>query len=101
MPYDNHGNWYSYKNSGINSQVSQEPTFKSTLTDCQGNHYCSRDYGSDVFNPNSYHYSNHDGSYYYSNSDGSTYYNSGNGYAVYTPPPTPAEYYQESGNYGK
>ncbi|CAI7602174.1 unnamed protein product [Penicillium viridicatum] len=86
MPYDNYGNWYSYNNSGINSQ---------------GNHYCSLDYGSDVFNSNSYHYSNQDGSYYYSNPDGSTYYNSGNGYAVYTPPPAPAEYYQGSGNYGK
>ncbi|KAJ5957936.1 hypothetical protein N7501_012215 [Penicillium viridicatum] len=97
MPCDNYGNWYSYKNSGINSQVSQEPTSKSTLTDCQGTHYCSRDYGLDVFNSNSYHYSNHDGSYYYSNPDGST----GNGYTVNTPPPGPAEYYQESDNYGK
>ena len=42
-----------------------------------------------------------DGTYYYSNPDGSTYYNSGNGYAVYTPPPAPGEYYQESDNYGK
>ncbi|OQD88621.1 hypothetical protein PENSOL_c069G07387 [Penicillium solitum] len=33
--------------------------------------------------------------------DGSTYYNSGNGYAVYTPPPAPAECHQEPDNYGK
>jgi len=67
----------------------------------QGNHYCSRDYGSSASNPNSYHYSNTDGSYYYSNpnvsaadrfgvsysfsAQGSTYYNSGDGYSKYTP----------------
>ncbi|KAJ5419931.1 uncharacterized protein N7487_003481 [Penicillium crustosum] len=93
MPYDSYNNWYSYKNC--------EPTSKSTLTDCQGNHYCSRDYGSDVSNSNCYHYSNQDGSYYYSNPDGSRHYNSGNGDAVYTLPPAPAERYQESDNYGK
>ncbi|KAJ5951564.1 uncharacterized protein N7479_009977 [Penicillium vulpinum] len=81
MPYDNYGNWYSYKSSGVNNE---------------GNHYCSRDYGSGASNPNSYHYSNQDGSYYYSNPDGSTYYNDGNGYAVYTPPSATTEYSQES-----
>lgn len=29
----------------------------------QGNHYCSRDYGSSASNSNSYHYSNSDGRY--------------------------------------
>jgi len=61
---------YSYNSSGTNSQ---------------GNHYCSRDYGSDAPNQNSYHYSNQDGSYYYSNSNGSTYYNDGQGGSKYTP----------------
>lgn len=36
----------------------------------QGNHYCSRDYGSSASNQNSYHYSNANGSYYYSNPNG-------------------------------
>ncbi|GAM43903.1 hypothetical protein TCE0_060f19096 [Talaromyces pinophilus] len=67
---------YSYKSSGTNSQPQHQ----------QGNHYCSRDYGSGAANSNAYHYSNSDGSYYYSNSNGSTYYNSGNGYSSYTPP---------------
>uniref|UniRef100_A0A0W0FN49 Uncharacterized protein n=1 Tax=Moniliophthora roreri TaxID=221103 RepID=A0A0W0FN49_MONRR len=81
---------YSYKGHGTNSQ---------------GNHYCSRDYGSSASNPNSYHYSNRqalpslwthffsmltvigrDGSYYYSNPNGSTYYNNGNGNSKYTSP---------------
>ncbi|KAH8743774.1 hypothetical protein F5883DRAFT_655603 [Diaporthe sp. PMI_573] len=62
---------YSYKSSGSNSQ---------------GNHYCTRDYGSGASNPNSYHYSNSDGSYYYSNPNGSTYYNNGHGISTYTPP---------------
>ncbi|QRV98440.1 hypothetical protein RhiJN_26459 [Ceratobasidium sp. AG-Ba] len=52
----------------------------------QGNHYCSRDYGSSAVNQNCYHYSNADGSHYYSNPDGSTYYNNGRGYARYTSP---------------
>lgn len=33
-------------------------TYKSSGTNSSGNHYCSRDYGSDVPNTNSYHYSN-------------------------------------------
>ncbi|THW87197.1 hypothetical protein D6D15_06869 [Aureobasidium pullulans] len=78
----------------------------SSGTNDQGNHYCSRDYGSGASNDNSYHYSNRqvqsrfilwgkesdtndvrdsDGSYYYSNPNGSTYYNSGSGYSNYTP----------------
>ncbi|KAF2636215.1 hypothetical protein P280DRAFT_493321 [Massarina eburnea CBS 473.64] len=61
---------YTITNSGINSQ---------------GNHYCSRDHGPNVTNPNSYHYSNVDGSYYYSNPNGSNYYNDGNGNSRYTP----------------
>ncbi|CCO36496.1 hypothetical protein BN14_10632 [Rhizoctonia solani AG-1 IB] len=64
-------NGYSYNSHGTNSQ---------------GNHYCSRDYGSSAPNQNSYHYSNSDGSYYYSNPNGSTYYNSGSGRADYTGP---------------
>ena len=52
----------------------------------QGNHHCSRDYGSSASNSNAYHYSNNDGSYYYSNPNGSTYYNDGAGKADYTPP---------------
>ncbi|TDL28848.1 hypothetical protein BD410DRAFT_712098 [Rickenella mellea] len=66
---DNKG--YSYTGSGTNSQ---------------GNHYCSRDYGSSASNQNSYHYSNTNGSYYYSNPNGSTYYNDGQGGSTYTPP---------------
>ncbi|KAF4986626.1 hypothetical protein F66182_16811 [Fusarium sp. NRRL 66182] len=89
---------YSYKSSGTNSQVNNQTCPRkelsisfTELTDTQplhqqGNHYCSRDYGSDAANSNSYHYSNSDGSYYYSNSNGSTYYNSGNGYSSYTAP---------------
>ncbi|KAL1991306.1 hypothetical protein VTN49DRAFT_5298 [Thermomyces lanuginosus] len=65
------GKGYTYKGSGTNSQ---------------GNHWCSRDYGSNVANTNSYHYSNSNGSYYYSNPNGSTYYNNGKGGAWYTPP---------------
>ncbi|KAJ5086245.1 hypothetical protein NUU61_007552 [Penicillium alfredii] len=70
MPSDNHGNQYSFKGSGTNSQ---------------GNHYCARDFGPGASNSNSYHYSNQDGSYYYSNPDGSTYYNNGQGKAWYNP----------------
>ncbi|ESK86012.1 hypothetical protein Moror_9423 [Moniliophthora roreri MCA 2997] len=62
---------YSYNGSGTNDQ---------------GNHWCSRDYGSSASNSNSYHYSNQDGSYYYSNPNGSTYYNDGNGSSNYTSP---------------
>ncbi|CCG84569.1 protein of unknown function [Taphrina deformans PYCC 5710] len=53
---DNFGQSYDVSGSGTNSQ---------------GNHYCSRDYGSSASNSNAYHYSNQDGSYHYSNSDGS------------------------------
>ncbi|ELR14074.1 uncharacterized protein ACA1_366970 [Acanthamoeba castellanii str. Neff] len=55
-------------------------------TNSQGNHYCTRDYGSSAANSNSYHYSNSNGSYYYSNPNGSTYYNNGSGSATYTSP---------------
>lgn len=90
---------------GTNSQAS--PCFGRTLrpfTDriVQGNHWCTRETGSNVTNSNAYHYSNQDGSYYYSNSNasrrvaawtyylltkdqGSTYYNDGQGNARYTP----------------
>ncbi|KAI5853448.1 hypothetical protein BZA05DRAFT_444461 [Tricharina praecox] len=71
MPTDNRGQSYQYSGSGTNSQ---------------GNHYCSRDYGSSAPNTNSYHYSNTNGSYYYSNANGSSYYNDGKGSASYTPP---------------
>ncbi|KAH7335008.1 hypothetical protein B0J17DRAFT_618126 [Rhizoctonia solani] len=75
-------NGYSYNSHGTNSQ---------------GNHYCSRDYGSSAPNQNSYHYRqvyppiyvclyNTDGSYYYSNPNGSSYYNSGSGHTNYTSP---------------
>ncbi|KAF7720082.1 Uncharacterized protein PECH_000577 [Penicillium ucsense] len=58
----------------------------SSGTNSQGNHYCSRDYGSSASNSNSYHYSNTNGSYYYSNPNGSTYYNNGSGSSTYTAP---------------
>ena len=77
MPKENYGNSYTIPSSGTNSN---------------GNHYCSRDYGSSAQNQNSYHYSNKDGSYYYSNSNGSTYYNpgsSGKGQTTYTPSSSP------------
>ncbi|KAK0668259.1 hypothetical protein QBC41DRAFT_322263 [Cercophora samala] len=61
-------------------------TVNSHGTNSQGNHYCSRDYGSSASNSNSYHYSNTDGSYYYSNPNGSTYHNNGNGGSTYTSP---------------
>ncbi|KAJ5275446.1 hypothetical protein N7497_006057 [Penicillium chrysogenum] len=61
-------------------------TVKGSGTNSQGNHYCSRDYGSGASNSNSYHYSNTNGSYYYSNPNGSTYYNNGSGSSTYTPP---------------
>ncbi|KAG6330745.1 hypothetical protein ID866_8343 [Astraeus odoratus] len=64
----NSNSGYSYTGSGTNSQ---------------GNHYCSRDYGS---SGTGYHYSNQGGSYYYSNPNGSTYYNNGSGYSQYTSP---------------
>ncbi len=65
------GQGYTYSGSGTNSQ---------------GNHYCSRDYGSNASNSYTYHYSNSNGSYYYSNPDSSTYYNDGKGNANYNPP---------------
>ncbi|KAF8510852.1 hypothetical protein JB92DRAFT_2791607 [Gautieria morchelliformis] len=67
------------------SDNSNTESYKITSsgTNHQGNHYCSRDYGSSAANSNSYHYSNTDGSYYYSNPDGSTYYNNGKDYANY------------------
>lgn len=71
MPVDNRGQEYTYKSSGINPQ---------------GNHYCTRNYGSSAPNQNSFHYSNRNGSYYYSNPDGSTYFNDGKGSAIYTSP---------------
>ncbi|PWY85067.1 hypothetical protein BO70DRAFT_361429 [Aspergillus heteromorphus CBS 117.55] len=43
MSGNDSGKGYSYTSSGTNSQ---------------GNHYCSRDYGSGASNSNSYHYSN-------------------------------------------
>ncbi|ATY58800.1 hypothetical protein A9K55_002865 [Cordyceps militaris] len=61
-------------------------TIKSSGTNSQGNYYDARDYGSDVANSNSYHYSNTDGSYYYSNPNGSTYHNDGQGNSTYTSP---------------
>ncbi|KAJ6131053.1 hypothetical protein N7523_001513 [Penicillium sp. IBT 18751x] len=83
------GKGYSYTSSGTNSQVYlhfpctyHEPEVNMG----QGNHYCSRDYGSGSSSSNSYHYSNTNGSYYYSNPNGSTYYNSGSGYSNYSPP---------------
>ncbi|KAG2413060.1 hypothetical protein HFD88_010619 [Aspergillus terreus] len=65
---------YYYTDSGTNSQ---------------GNHWCSRDYGTGsdsngAGRGDAYHYSNQNGSYYYSNSNGSTYYNNGKGEAWYT-----------------
>ena len=56
--------------SGSNSN-SNGYTYTSSGTNSQGNHYCSRDYGSSASNPNPYHYSNSNGSYYYSNPNGS------------------------------
>lgn len=84
---------YSVTSSGTNSQVSRcranvierTPSYVVVVRNesisvsdhgrglankrPQGNHYCSRDYGSSASNQNSYHYSNSDGSYYYSNSN--------------------------------
>lgn len=61
MPTDKKGTSYTYKNSGTNSQVRplvvlMENEHEADLS--QGNHYCSRDYGSDAVNQNAYHYSN-------------------------------------------
>ncbi|MCJ1418208.1 hypothetical protein MMC32_004555 [Xylographa parallela] len=70
------------------SSQGQDYEVKSSGTNDQGNHYCSRDYSSSSYTPandNSYHYSNTDGSYYYSNADGSTYHNDGNGGSTYNP----------------
>ncbi|KAI9750070.1 MAG: hypothetical protein M1815_002031 [Lichina confinis] len=96
MPQDNKGNDYSYKSSGTNDQEYIAELYPSDVADgymcaflppcaSSGNHYCSRDYGNDASNGNSYHYSNQDGSYYYSNSNGSTYYNDGKGGSSYNP----------------
>jgi hypothetical protein len=86
MPKDNHGQSYSYKSSGTNSN---------------GNHYCARDYGTSASNSNSYHYSNNNGSYYYSNSDGSSYYNNGAGSASYTPASGSSGSASQGGSSGK
>ncbi|KAK4615306.1 hypothetical protein CLAFUW4_09881 [Fulvia fulva] len=75
----------SQGSSNNSSSGSQGYNVTSSGTNSQGNHYCSRDYGSSASNSNSYHYSNTDGSYYYSNPNGSTYYNNGNGGSNYTP----------------
>ncbi|KAK7461432.1 hypothetical protein VKT23_008610 [Stygiomarasmius scandens] len=72
--------------SGKGSSSYGDYTYSGHGTNDQGNHYCSRDYGSGQPNSNSYHYSNTDGSYYYSNPNGSTYYNSGRGHSQYTSP---------------
>ncbi|TGZ79112.1 hypothetical protein EX30DRAFT_397274 [Ascodesmis nigricans] len=66
--------------------MPKEYTHTGSGTNSQGNHWCSRDYGTSASNLNSYHYSNKEGSYYYSNPNGSTYHNDGAGKAVYTPP---------------
>lgn len=64
MPTDNHGKSYTYLGSGTNSQVSIiSLVTRGRLTLIQGNHYCTRDYGSDAPNQNSYHYSNQSVSY--------------------------------------
>jgi hypothetical protein len=60
MPEDNYGNEYTYECSGENNEVNLDLTGheRQDLTLCQGNHYCSRDFGPDAPNDNSYHYSN-------------------------------------------
>ncbi|KAL4074722.1 hypothetical protein V8B97DRAFT_1916005 [Scleroderma yunnanense] len=91
MPKNSNSGSYSYTGSGTNDQ---------------GNHYCSRDYGSAG---TGYHYSNQyihihitsfirDGSYYYSNPNGSTYYSSESGYSQYTSPS--GDVYKSSGSKG-
>ncbi|ODH26157.1 hypothetical protein ACO22_04791 [Paracoccidioides brasiliensis] len=70
--------------SSTSSNSSGVYTYKSSGTNSQGNHYCSRDYDSGAANSNSYHYSNSNGSYYYSNPSGSTYYNNGKGSFTFT-----------------
>ncbi|KAF8415249.1 hypothetical protein L210DRAFT_969991 [Boletus edulis BED1] len=68
------------------SSKSDSYAYTGSGTNSQGNHHCSRDYGSAG---TGYHYSNSfdsNGSYYYSNPDGSTYYNSNTGYSQYTSP---------------
>ncbi|KAF2157551.1 hypothetical protein K461DRAFT_264437 [Myriangium duriaei CBS 260.36] len=76
----------SSSSSGGSGPSGTSYTVTSSGTNSQGNHYCSRDYGSSASNSNSYHYSNTDGSYYYSNPNGSTYHNDGQGSSTYTPP---------------
>jgi hypothetical protein len=62
------GGGYTTTSSGTNDQVRQSTSrIASSINAYQGNHYCSRDYGSGASNSNSYHYSNTNGSYYYSN----------------------------------
>ncbi|KAG2114853.1 hypothetical protein DEU56DRAFT_985106 [Suillus clintonianus] len=52
-------------------------------TNKEGNHWCTRDYGS---SGTGHHYSNKDGSFYYKNPDGSQYFNNGSGKAALTTP---------------
>ncbi|KAJ3170507.1 hypothetical protein HDU87_008742 [Geranomyces variabilis] len=73
-------------NSRFSQSQSGNHSYKSSGENSQGNHYCSRDYGSGAANQNSYHYSNKDDSYYYSNPNGSTYHESSSGKATYTAP---------------
>ncbi|PWN94720.1 hypothetical protein FA09DRAFT_302646 [Tilletiopsis washingtonensis] len=61
-------------------------TIKSTGTNSQGNHWCSREFGPSAPSQNNYHYSNKDGSFHYKNPDGSTYHNDGKGNSTYTTP---------------
>ncbi|KAG9549095.1 hypothetical protein KCU97_g20260, partial [Aureobasidium melanogenum] len=57
MPSNNSSTSSSGSNSASSgSGSSYEIT--SSGTNSQGNHYCSRDYGSSAANDNSYHYSN-------------------------------------------
>ncbi|KAM0721751.1 hypothetical protein Q7P37_002676 [Cladosporium fusiforme] len=60
----------SQNSSSTSSSSGKGYTTTSSGTNSQGNHYCSRDYGSSASNSNSYHYSNANGSYYYSNPNG-------------------------------
>ncbi|KAF2212530.1 hypothetical protein CERZMDRAFT_84211 [Cercospora zeae-maydis SCOH1-5] len=80
------GSGYTVTSSGTNSQ---------DLITKQGNHYCSRDYGSSASNDNSYHYirinpvermERHRANFAGVDPNGSTYYNDGAGGSTYTPP---------------
>ncbi|KAK8075829.1 hypothetical protein PG997_010492 [Apiospora hydei] len=85
----NNNSGYSYNSSGTNSQVSRGDGAAQCacvgsghlqlITTYQGNHYCSRDYGSSDAISNSYHYSN-------TNPNGSTYHQSSSGTSTYTTP---------------